>query len=234
MGEKDKRVLFDSFAEEYDALQKQNLSVFGKDLAVFAHYKVKMLHNICNDIAPKSILEFGCGVGRNIPSATKYFPDTKIYGCDTSQKSIELATTHAPDAHYSLISHPGDLHKNYPQKLDVIFMACVLHHIDEEERLNWLEVLFASLKPRGKPVIFEHNPFNPLTWRIFNTCPYDAGAKLIPLHLAKKLLRSSGFTDIALTYTLFFLWRTPFLEKAESMLRWLPLGGQYCVAARKR
>jgi len=223
---------FDRFAEEYDILQKENLGVFGKDLSLFSRYKVKLLRSQLN-ITPKTILEFGCGVGRNIPHLKTFFPHATLMGCDTSQKSLNLASEHNPEASYSIISKSSDLEAIYPEGADLILITCVLHHIPSEEHTSWLKELHKVLNPGGAIAIFEHNPYNPVTRHIFNTCPYDADAQLLYPSQCKKVLSECGFDNLHLTYTLFFIWRTSFWESIEKKLGWLPLGAQYCLIARK-
>ena len=48
---------------------------------------------------------------------------------------------------------------------DVVFSACVFHHIPHGEHLNWLQELHRITRPGGLIAIFEHNPLNPLTVR---------------------------------------------------------------------
>lgn len=223
---------FDRFAEEYDALQKENLGVFGKDLSVFSRYKVELAKHLLLS-EPQTILEFGCGVGRNIPHLIRFFPGAQVYGCDTSEKSLELAASNNPQAVFSTISKTDDLENIYEQGVEFIFVTCVLHHISESEQLNWLEALFSILKPGGHIVIFEHNPYNPLTRHMFNTCSYDADAKLVTPGRCHELLKNAGFDHVRQLYTLFFMWRTNFWTQIERALFWLPLGGQYCVVARR-
>jgi ParB family chromosome partitioning protein len=40
---------------------------------------------------PKGILDYGCGIGSNIPYLRHYFPHAKLYGCDISNESVRLA-----------------------------------------------------------------------------------------------------------------------------------------------
>lgn len=228
----DNKAEFDRFAEEYDALQKENLGVFGKDLSVFSRYKVELAKHLLFS-EPQVILEFGCGVGRNIPYLISCFPGARVYGCDTSEKSLKLAAANNQQAVFSTIAKTDDLVNIYGQGVDFILITCVLHHIFEAEQLNWLETLFAILKPGGHIVIFEHNPYNPVTRHMFNTCPYDSDAKLVKPDRCRELLKKAGFNHMRQLYTLFFMWRTNFWTKIERALFWLPLGGQYCVVARK-
>lgn len=228
----DNGVEFDRFAEEYDALQKENLGAFGKDLSVFPRYKVELSKSLLK-APPRTILEFGCGVGRNLPYLQQFFPKAEIHACDVSAKSLEFAATNNPQVNFSHIECPEDLIERYADKVDFILVTCVLHHIPEKEQSNWFNSLYLTLRSQGQLIIFEHNPYNPLTRHMFNTCPYDAGGKLVAPKQCRKLFQEAGFVDLKQLYTLFFLWRTKFWVNLERSLYWLPLGGQYCMLARR-
>jgi SAM-dependent methyltransferase len=223
--------IFDSYAEEYDSLQKKNLGVLGKDLTVFSQYKIKTVKRIIQN-QPKTFLEFGCGIGRNIPFIQEFFPETQITACDVSQKSLTIAQKTNSDVNFFLIEKHGDI-KSAINDLDCILVSGVMHHIKPTEHKEWLEELVAVLGEKGEIFIFEHNPYNPLTRHFFNTCPYDADAALIKPAYCENLLSKCGIRSCRRQYTLFFPWRSPFWENLEWFLGWCPLGGQYCVHGSK-
>jgi ubiquinone/menaquinone biosynthesis C-methylase UbiE len=82
--------VFDAIAAEYDQVQRGNLGCFGGDLSFFAEYKIALARKLIRN-EPENILEFGCGVGRNLPFLQHYFPDSAIQGCDVSAESLALA-----------------------------------------------------------------------------------------------------------------------------------------------
>jgi 16S rRNA G1207 methylase RsmC len=53
-------------------------------------YKADYLKHLLEN-EPKSILDFGCGIGLFIPYLHDSFKNAKLYGCDISSKSIEIA-----------------------------------------------------------------------------------------------------------------------------------------------
>ncbi len=40
---------------------------------------------------PQKILEYGCGIGRNLEFIKQYFPKSGISGCDISKESLQYA-----------------------------------------------------------------------------------------------------------------------------------------------
>jgi len=91
------------------------------------------------------------------------------------------------------------------------------------------------LKENAQLIIFEHNPYNPVTMKLVNTCPFDVNAQLLTYPVSKELLNRTGFSIKKKRYTI-FIPRKGFLEKLtgiEKLLTWLPMGGQYYVIAGK-
>src|SRR4029079_11684556 len=76
---------------------------------------------------------------------------------------------------------------------DIIFTACVFHHIDHAEHPIVLSELKRVLKRQGWVFLFEHNPLTPLTVRAVRTCPYDENARLISGWKMRRLFREVGF-----------------------------------------
>ena len=55
-----------------------------------------------------------------------------------------------------------------------------------------MKTLYQRLAPGGAIVIFENNPFNPVTRKIVNDCPYDKDAILLKPSKLKTLLIDAG------------------------------------------
>ena len=90
---------FDDYSKEYNELMDNQLSVFTDDVSYFAEYKIEETKKTLKT-PPKNILDFGCGVGRNINFFKKHFPLAKISGCDISQKSIDIAKKSFPESDF--------------------------------------------------------------------------------------------------------------------------------------
>ncbi len=216
---------FDGFAKNYTDILSKQLNFFENDNLYFAEYKIIKLKNLIR-FKPKHILDFGCGVGRSTLFLNKHFPDAHIYGCDVSEKSLVEAKKTAPFADFFLIS---DLSQK-ENKFDLIFISNVFHHIQPEQRLNTMQFVAASGKAGGSLVVFEHNPFNPVTRHLVKICPFDEGVVLLRPSELKQLVKNAGITHIQLEYTLFFPSFLKWLRFLEKYLHFVPLGGQYVVS----
>jgi ubiquinone/menaquinone biosynthesis C-methylase UbiE len=224
---------FDQFADEYRSLHLSNIKLSGENPEFFAQYKIIDVSNKVRAIGIKAdtILDFGCGIGNSIPFFREEMPGSALVCADISRKSLDLAQQRFPNQ--------AGLHQiqnnslNLPgQRFDILFSACVFHHIPHAEHIHWLGELRSVAKPGALLSIFEHNPLNPLTVRAVNTCPFDANARLIHSLQLKKAILDAGWSEAEIEYRIFFPNQLSGLRPLEKLLTWLPLGAQYVVYAR--
>lgn len=218
---------FDGHAASYNELLRENTEFFAADDSFFARYKVDLVRRKCPGPINK-ILEFGCGVGRNIPHLRRSFPEAEITGSDISGESLKLARENNPYANF--VMEDGQIRLG---PFDLIFVSCVYHHIPEPERAEITRLLKRRLSDCGNIFIFEHNPYNPVTRRLVSKCLFDARAELLTLNETCRLMREAGLQVAARAYCLFFPPSWPFAAGVEGLLSRLPLGGQYYVQAAK-
>jgi SAM-dependent methyltransferase len=220
------KVDFDDYTENYNRLLREGTGFFSENEAYFAKYKVDILRREVPRTA-KQLLEYGCGIGRNIPFLRAAFPDATIVGSDISASSLEIARKNNIGVDFFLERPDGDVGILF----DVIFVAGVFHHIPVGERAAAMKMLFHRLSPGGTIVVFEHNPFNPVTRKIVSNCPYDSDAVLLKPGELKSLLADAGLALYKAKYCLFVPPSLAFLLPLEARIGWLPLGGQYWVTA---
>ncbi len=223
------KVDFDNYTDNYNQLLKDRTKFFSSNEEYFARYKVdlmrKQVHTPIN-----RILEYGCGIGRNIPFLQKAFPDSLIIGSDISGVSLDIARRDNEGVKFFLENE----NIKSTSMFDLIFVAGVFHHIPVSQRIEVARVLFNRLLPGGQLFVFEHNPFNPLTRRIVNNCPYDEDAVLLKPSELKRILSEVSFIIERKAYCLFVPPSLSLFSKIENKLGWLPLGGQYWMQAKRR
>lgn len=218
---------FDRYAHTYKDLHKQSVQASGEEPEYFAAYKAAYMASFLDRISNShlGILDFGCGVGGSTPHLRSFFPNAEITGMDVSGESIGLARLANPETNYKAIT---DDRLDLPDdSVDVVMAACVYHHIPPEQRLRWTLELRRVLKPGGHFFLFEHNPFNPLTRKVVNECPFDEDAILLKSGESTKLLADAGFKQTKISYIVFFPRPMAGFRPLESYLSWLPLGAQY-------
>ncbi|GLH77632.1 SAM-dependent methyltransferase [Bradyrhizobium sp. SSBR45G] len=225
---------FDRFADAYDAQHRSNVAVTGEGPEYFAEYKIRLLRKIVDrsQLEVSQICDFGAGIGNSIPFFRRYFPDAALTSSDVSERSLALARQRHPGSGESLLIETDRIPSD-SNRFDVVFSACVFHHIAHDEHVGWLRELHRITRPGGLIAVFEHNPLNPLTVRAVNTCPFDENAELIFPRTLTRRLQASGWSSPHIQYSLFFPRALARLRPLEDVLRWLPLGAQYVALARK-
>jgi ubiquinone/menaquinone biosynthesis C-methylase UbiE len=226
---------FDKFAVEYREIHSQNIKASGEAVEFFAEYKVRDTVKIVADRSFPTdlrILDFGAGTGTSLPYFKKYFPRCRLTCLDVSAKSLEVGNNRFP-GQAEFVAFDGSTLPFPKAHFDLSFAACVFHHIDHVEHAALLAELRRVLRPGGMLVIFEHNPFNPLTVHAVNTCPFDENAVLIRANDLKRRLMAAGFASVVRRYRIFFPRPLRIFRPFEAYLTWLPLGAQYYVAAEK-
>lgn len=224
---------FDHFAKHYREIHNKSLKITAKDSHYYSEHKIQILkENEKNENL--NFLDFGCGDGNTSLYFMQYFPFSTYNGIDISSESIEVAKTKSlKNTNFQIFN---GLHIPFEDNsFDVVFTACVFHHIDFKLHENLLLEIKRVLKPGGKFYIFEHNPWNPVTRHIVNTCPFDEDAVLLNPSYTNKTLNKI-FNNYITKYILFFPRHklfNPFI-KLERFLSKLPLGGQYYTIAQKQ
>jgi SAM-dependent methyltransferase len=216
--------MFDEVAERYKESLERNHRFIPGDVEFYSEYKVRIAADI-NTGQSVSILDYGCGVGLSLPHLKEYFPDSRIHAHDPSIKSIEVA-----QKNYDYVNF--DISQG---NFDLIFVAGVMHHIPRESLRMEISKICGLLADKGKVIIFEHNPFNPITRRLVSTCEFDVGAELISTRkLINQFKKAEPSLQVAKKgYCLFFPPALKALSFFERFLRKIPLGGQYFVQFNK-
>ena len=225
----DSKQYFDDYSSSYKDLIEGQIGFFSKGHKYFSDSKALLLKRLCDvqGLKPNNVLEFGCGIGMNIQSITEKFPLSNVIGYDISMDSLDMARQRHPD-----IKFVGDGLET--GVYDLILVSCVLHHVEVPQRAELIDRLGGLLSERGIVCIVEHNTYNPVTRRMVSTCPFDEDAVLLPITETKKRLDScSKMTRTNSGFFLFFPEALKFLNRLEPLLKWLPLGGQYYVSARR-
>ncbi len=215
---------FDRHADDYDRTLRASLPAGMEEDAYFARYKVDYLADVPRGRDVRRLLDFGCGAGRSLEYLVEAFPKAEVHGFDPSKESLRHAAQRAPTAILA-----DDWKNVSAQRFDVVFAANVFHHIARAELAQWLRHCGEVLAPGGRLFVFEHNPSNPVTRWVFERCPFDVDAKMIPRRELIDTARTAGLSLTRSRYTLFFPKPLKLLRPLERWLGWLPLGAQYCA-----
>jgi ubiquinone/menaquinone biosynthesis C-methylase UbiE len=224
---------FDRFADEYLAIHAKNIALTGESTDYFARYKVDEIKRVWRERRlpdPRTILDFGSGIGGALPHLRASFPAAEIIATDVSARSLEIAEHRHPGvARFVLYAGSGPLAPD--ASVDLAYSACVFHHIDEGEHHDLLSGLRRTLTPGGALIVYEHNPINPVTRYIVATCPFDENAVLISAGKLRRRLLDAGFSKVEIGYVGFFPAALSGLRALDPFLKHVPLGAQYYALA---
>jgi ubiquinone/menaquinone biosynthesis C-methylase UbiE len=230
---------FDQYARDY----MQELSHPIRNLVdPEGHYFIELKSLILEQIASQqldkrkniNIVDVGTGLGLFEKFLKPNYPN--IMAVDLSFEMLRVARTiNAFDSSRSAYVQGNAYHLPLPDDhADLIFMSCVLHHIEGDEIQATLKELARICSPRGYIVFFEHNPYNPITQIVVKTTPLDRNAHLVTY---KKLEQHANQAGIQIVDKEFFLYGTrqidDFIDRHLPGWRKLPLGGQYALIGQK-
>ncbi|MFM7403906.1 MAG: class I SAM-dependent methyltransferase [Erythrobacter sp.] len=224
---------FDAYVDEYDAQHAASVKLSGEDPDFFAAYKAAEAARVmaAAGATPQRIMDFGAGRGNCIAHLQRAFPDAALTALDVSARSLGHCASRAIRP-LETVCYDGQLLPFGAASFDLVFTACVFHHIPAENHIRLLAEIRRTLTPQGRFILFEHNPWNPATRHAVATCPFDANAVLISAPEMRRRFQAAGFADVRLRWTLFFPAILSALRPLERGLGWLPLGAQYCLVAR--
>lgn len=225
---------FDAVAGDYEALHAAATRLSGEETGYFARYKAADARKLADAAGclPRRILDFGSGIGNAVAPLAEQFPEARLTCLDVSQASLDLSRRRHGDDRADFVQYDGSAIPEEIGRFELIFTACVFHHIPHERHVDLLGQLRRRLVPGGLMVLFEHNPWNPLTRHSVDTCPFDANAVLISAPVMKATALAAGFGTARVRYRLFFPGPLSALRPLERWLTGLPLGAQYSLAMR--
>ncbi|HYO93887.1 MAG TPA: class I SAM-dependent methyltransferase [Polyangiaceae bacterium] len=209
---------FDGYADEYGSLLEDSIRASGESAEYFHEYKLGCLGRL--GVSPGTpILDYGCGVGSLAEVLARTFP--ALEGYDPSPKSLETARRRMPGRVFH--EDPSAIRDDH---FGAAVLSGVLHHVAPGERAAVLATVRQKLMPGGKIVVFEHNPWNPLTRRAVEACPFDDDAILLWPRELRRRLSQARFTNVSQDYIVFFPRALAALRPLERHLTWLFLGAQ--------
>lgn len=142
---------FDAWVYEYDDMTKRSELA---DAYPFAGYS-KVLDHIYKEIMKKektTVLDLGFGTA--VLTSRLYDQGCEIYGQDYSTGMLKIASGKMPKAHlYQGDFSAGLVQELLEHKYDFIIATYSLHHLDDEQKVVFIDKLFDLLKEDGKILI---------------------------------------------------------------------------------
>lgn len=225
---------FDNIAETYE--HEVEMATRFARLPTELFLQVKAVHLLgrlrerFTDFGRLRILDVGCGVGLADQLLKSQLPH--LVGVDVSKKSIDIARVRNPEVAYHC-SADGKL-PFADGSFDVVFAICVWHHVPPKQWTTFVAELSRVLVLRGLLLVYEHNPWNPLTRLAVSRCAFDEDAVLVSAFQAATVVRQLGFGEVSTDYLLFLPFKGDIMRRWETaMFRKLPFGAQYALCATR-
>ena len=225
---------FDRYTDSYRDAVEESIAFAGGDAARYVGAKARMLVDLgrrrIGDPAALRALDVGCGPGETDAFLEGDF--ASLHGVDLSEPMVEVAAERNPWATYSAYEE-GEPLPYEDEAFDISFAICVFHHVPVDARPSLVGEMERVTGRDGLVVIFEHNPWNPLTRKAVRDCPFDEDARLLSRPATRRLIAGAGLAHVESPFIIFFPRQGPRLERVESRLGWVPIGAQYYVAGRR-
>jgi SAM-dependent methyltransferase len=212
---------------------QSSIDFIGQDHDYFVRVKaahlVSVVRRNMGEPAGLSVLDVGCGVGLTDSYLVPQF--SRVCGVDISEDEIKVAARNNPGVTYTV--YEGSSLPFSDGEFDATFAVCVLHHVPPDAWGRFVREMSRVTSPTGLVIVFEHNPYNPLTRLAVYRCAFDEGVVLLRRKRLEELFMAQGLDVAEEAYVVLLPWELPFSARLESLLAGLPLGAQYFVAGRR-
>ena len=224
---------FDGYHQSYSEKVNDSVSFTGLGVDYFTAVKAAYVLDKVNEVFGRHVevdcLDVGCGVGNLHCLLSPKIGSLK--GVDVSEQCINTARKNNAGVSYDV--YDGGRLPYQDNSFDLVFAICVLHHVPTGSWKKFVGEMLRVLKPGGVAMVFEHNPFNPLTRHVVNNCPFDEDAVLLRGSKTVSLFQEAGFDNVDLRYILAVPAKLNFFRRVDKLLSKLPFGAQYYVSAVK-
>jgi SAM-dependent methyltransferase len=222
---------FDKFARTYEEVMARPCALSGESPYCYAEQRMRWLKRRLAPWLPfETALDFGCGTGGSLRYFIEILGCSKVIGIDPSAESIQVARERSEGLPVHLFTAA-----EFAPRGDIPFAFCngVFHHVPPSERPQALAYVRACLASNGVFTFWENNPWNPVVVYSMSLNEFDRNAQKLSPRASVRLLAGNGFRVECVDFCSFFPHFARGLRPLEPSLRWLPLGAQYLVLARK-
>jgi ubiquinone/menaquinone biosynthesis C-methylase UbiE len=218
---------FDQYRETYDQAVNKAIAFSGLTVDKFTIAKARDLLRLItsNFDSPQNVrvLDVGCGIGNYHPQLSSAVGS--ITGVDVSQACIERARSRNPAVAYDV--YDGERLPYADGSFSVAYCVCVVHHVPPASWQRFTSELARVVKPGGMVVVYEHNPWHPLTRKVVSDCAFDRDAVLIAMPAMRDLLRKAGCLKVSTRSILTLPPGHAVFERLDGLFSLLPFGSQY-------
>ena len=172
------------------------------------------------------ILDFGCGDGLLTQFVQKAFFKATVFGVDKAEV-VEKTKKEFPEI--TVLALQEKKLSFADATFDLMYALDVFHHILRTEQALYVKELMRVLKPGGRFILFEVNPYNIFAHIHFKKNSSEKGNTLLSARYAAQLFRKYSCSVITKYYFL-----SDYLPVwLKDHIQFLPLGSLYSVLVHK-
>lgn len=224
--------MYDEYRDRYVDDLDAAVRFSGKDHEFFTGRKADELLDLAlRNVGPPdrlNALDAGCGIGLTDAYLTHRF--ASLTGVDVSPGVLERAAQRNPGVRYEL--YDGERLPFADETFDVTFTAGVVQVLSAERRPAFVGELGRVTTRGGIVVVFEHNPYNPLTRLAVRRFTLGHDARMLSARQLVSLLGRAGLAELERAHILLLPSDHRVARSLERRLRRLPFGAQYVIVAR--
>ena len=215
----------------YEEQLARGLKLSGESAEYFSTERIHHVVDVCRGraLAPRKILEWGCGLGANLRLLGDAFPKSELCGVDVSREMLAAAQREFDGRATFLHVNTCSMEREF----DLVFVNGVFHHIPPSDRQGIMNHIHRVLVPGALLAVFDNNPLNPGAMWVMKRIEFDRDAQPLTSCSMQRLVRGAGFTDLNVRYHFYFPRALKGLRWSEPWLARVPLGAQYVVWASR-
>ena len=106
---------------------------------------------------PIRVLDFGCGVGRQLLHFTRHYPKPAFHACDIDDTSVAFIQAKYPQVAAYTSSYFPPL-KYEAGFFDMVYSVSIFSHLNPEDQGKWLAEMARVTRPGGRCFLTTHGP----------------------------------------------------------------------------
>jgi SAM-dependent methyltransferase len=222
------------FVPDYEQQVRRSIGFAGVGHDFFIRGKAERLIVIARRLELATpgarLIDIGCGYGLIHPWLQP--AGFAVAGVDIAAEAIAEARRRQPGNDYFV--YDGERLPFADASFDLATTICVMHHVPPPRWPHFVAEAWRALKPGGALLVFEHNPWNPLTRVAVSRCDFDRDATLLSPPTLTRLMAEAGFVALEREFLFFTPFEAAAARRLDAFARRLPFGAQYVVVGRKR
>lgn len=133
----------------YDALADEYTEAIARCVPKYHDMLGTLLSYIPTSVAPRRILDLGCGTGNLTLQTLRWFPDARIDAVDISGEMIRIAENRIGEAPVTFMKNDFRDLDLEPEAYDLIVSSIAIHHLEDDDKERLMENVHSWLRPGG-------------------------------------------------------------------------------------